>query len=399
MMSGSLEDRSRISRASVLRGGLGLAGAALLAACGAPVTSGGVPTAQPSATAAPAGAATTPPAAATAPAKTAGAATAAPASGGDQAEVEKLYAEAKKEGKVVWWTAHYAQSAAEVVRDAFVAKYPGIEVEFIRQTAQVVYQRLTQNLKAGVKELDVFASTDESHYVALKKQNVFASFTPAGLDQLPKEYQVIDPDRTYHVGALGFDVINYHTQKGAPLQKWTDLLDEKWREQITVGHPGFSGYVGNWVVAMWDKYGWDYFTRFEKNKPKINRSVNDTVTDILAGERAVGSGPDNYSLEKKAAGNPIDIQFPSDDSILIVAPIAVMKDAPHPSAGRLFMNFVYTKEYSQTLAKTFNYPLRVDVPPPSGKPLAEVKLYRNKPERLEQAIPDAIAKWRETFGV
>src|SRR5437870_11996355 len=129
-------------------------------------------------------------------------------------EEQKLYEAAKKEGKVVWWTAHYVQSAAEAVRDAFVAKYPGIEVEFIRQTAQVIYQRLTQNLKAGVKELDVFASTDESHYVALKKQNVFAPFTPAGIDQLPKEYQVIDPDRTYHVGALGFDVINYHTQKG-----------------------------------------------------------------------------------------------------------------------------------------------------------------------------------------
>ncbi|HEY3111770.1 MAG TPA: extracellular solute-binding protein [Chloroflexota bacterium] len=416
-MSRSLNDRSPISRASVLRGGLGLVGAALVAACGAPVTSGGVPTSAPAPTAAakeapaaqptptaapaatkPAGAATKPAGAATAPA-TSAAATAAPAASGDQGDVEKLYAEAKKEGKVVWWTAHYAQSAAEVVRDAFVAKYPGIEVEFIRQTAQVIYQRLTQNLKAGVKELDVFASTDESHYVTLKKQSVFASFTPAGLDQLPKEYQVIDPERTYHVGALGFDVINYHTQKGAPLQKWTDLLDEKWREQVTVGHPGFSGYVGNWVVAMWDKYGWDYFTKFEKNKPKINRSVNDTVTDILAGERAVGSGPDNYSLEKKAAGNPIDIQFPSDDAILIVAPIAVMKDAPHPSAGRLFMSFVYTREYSQALAKTFNYPLRADVPPPSGKPLAEVKLYRNKPERLEQGIPDAIAKWRETFGV
>src|SRR5262249_47159920 len=53
---------------------------------------------------------------------------------------EKLYAEARKEGKVVWWTAHYALSAAEAVRNAFVAKYPGIEVEFIRQTAQVIYQ-------------------------------------------------------------------------------------------------------------------------------------------------------------------------------------------------------------------------------------------------------------------
>src|SRR6266849_7356335 len=67
-----------------------------------------------------------------------GALTAAGESALDEAA---LYAEAKKEGKVVWWTAHYQLSAAEDVRDAFVAKYPGIEVQFIRQNAQAVYQR------------------------------------------------------------------------------------------------------------------------------------------------------------------------------------------------------------------------------------------------------------------
>jgi len=43
--------------------------------------------------------------------------------------------------------------------------------------------------------------------------------------------------------------------------------------------------------------------------------------------------------------------------------------------------------------------LRADVPPPSGMPIDRVKWYRNKAERLAKAVPDAIAKWRETFGV
>ncbi len=312
---------------------------------------------------------------------------------------ETLYADARKDGKVAWWTSHYALSAAEAVRDAFLAKYPGIQVEFIRQTAQVIYQRLSQNLKARVRELDVFASTDEAHYVTLKKQGALAPYTPPGISNLPKTFQDIDPDRTYHVGALGLVLINYRAKLANVPQKWTDLLDEKWQGKISLGHPGFSGYVGNWVVAMWDKYGWDYFTKLAKNKPKIARSIFDTVTDIVSGERAVGAGPDNLSLESKAKGNPIDIQFPSDDSILIVSPIAIMKDAPHPNAAKLFENFFYTREYSQAIAKTFNYPLRSDVPAPSGVPLDKVKWYRNKAERVEKGIPDAIAKWRETFGV
>jgi iron(III) transport system substrate-binding protein len=319
--------------------------------------------------------------------------------GAAPADEAGLYAEAKKEGKVVWWTAHYALNAAEAVRDAFVAKYPGIEVQFIRQTAQVVYQRLTQNLKAGVREVDVFASTDEAHYLTLKKQGVLAAYAPLGVDGLPKPFQRVDPDNTYHIGALGFVVINYHPKVTTPPQKWTDLLDPKWKGYITLGHPGFSGYVGNWVVAMWDKYGWDYFMKLAKNNPKIGRSINDTVTDIVSGERLVGAGPDNYSLDNKNRGNPINIQFPADDAILIVSPVAILKDAPHPNAARLFESFFYTKEYSMSMARTFNYPLRADVPPPSGVTIDKVKWYRNKAERLDKGVPDAIGKWRETFGI
>ena len=375
-------------RRDFIRSALGASGVLLLAACAAPAatpapTTGGAaakPTSAPAPTVAPA-------------------TTSAPATAGN-ADLDQLYAAAKQEGHLTWWTAHYAQDAADAVHDAFVAKYPGIEVEYIRQTAQVVYQRLTENLKAGTHAVDVFASTDESHYLTLKPQGVLAQYTPVGVDVLPQQYRDIDPDHTYHVGAIGFVLVNYNTSKVPnPPQTWNDLLDAQWKDQITVGHPGFSGFVGNWTVAMWDKYGWDYFTKLAQNNPKIGRSINDTVTDIVAGERLVGAGPDNYSLSQKAAGNPIDVQFPTDDAILIVSPVGIMKDAPHPNAARLFESFYYSQEYSQTMAKTYNYPLRSDVASPTGKSVDQIKSYRNKGERLQTGIPDAIEKWRETFGV
>ena len=314
------------------------------------------------------------------------------------ADVSKLYAAAKKEGTVVWWTAHYAQSAADRVRDAFKAKYPGIEVQFIRQTAQVVYQRLTQDLKSNVHEVDVFASTDEAHYVALKKQNVLAEFVPADVGKVPPSLRNLDPDETYQIGALGFVLINYNT-KVQPAHRFPALGDPKWKNQLTLGHPAFSGYVGNWVVAMNDKYGWEFFKSISGNNPKIGRSINDTVTDIVAGERMIGAGPDNYSLERKSQGNPIDIVYPDDDAILITSPVAVLRQAPHPSAGRLFMNFMYSREYSEALVKSYNYPLRTDVPSANGVKLDKIRWHRNKVERLESGIPEVVAKWRELFNV
>lgn len=315
------------------------------------------------------------------------------------ADVSKLYDAAKKEGSVVWWTAHYAQDAAERVRDAFKAKYPGIEVQFIRQTAQVIYQRLAQDLKAGVHELDVFASTDEAHYVELKRQSALAQFVPADIDKIPAQFRNLDGDGYYQLGTIAFVLFNYNPSKLQSAHRWPQLSDPRFKGQITLGHPAFSGYVGNWVVAMNDKYGWDYFQKLVPNQPKINRSIYDTVADIVGGERTIGAGPDSLSLEKKAGGNHIDVYYPDDDTILVTAPVAVLKDAPHPNAARLFTNFYYSREYSQALVKTFNFPLRTDVPSANGAKLDKIRWTRVKVERLTSGVPEVIAKWRETFGV
>ena len=316
------------------------------------------------------------------------------------ADVSKLYDAAKKEGTLTWWTGHYAQDAAERVRETFKAKYPGIEVQFIRQTGQVIFQRLTQDLKNNVHQVDVFASTDEAHYPLLKKQNALASFVPADIDKIPAQFHQLDPDETYQLGDIALMLFNYNPKKTSAPKKWGDLLDPKYKDQLTVGHPGFSGYVGNWVLAMTDKYGWDnYFKKFAANNPKIGRSVFDATTDIISGERVLGPGADSLALEKNAQGNNVAIAFPEDETVMCVAPVAVLREAPHPNAARLFMNFYYSKEYSETMAKTFNLPLRSDVPAAGGVHFDRLKLYRSKVDRLQTGIPEVIAKWRETFNV
>src|ERR1700737_3752930 len=64
-------------------------------------------------------------------------------------DVSKLYGAAKAEGSVTWWTAHYEQSAAESMMAAFKAKYPGIEVNLLRQTANTLNPRLRPALTHG----------------------------------------------------------------------------------------------------------------------------------------------------------------------------------------------------------------------------------------------------------
>ena len=240
----------------------------------------------------------------------------------------------------------------------------------MRTTAQVAYQRLLQDLKNNQIVCDVFSSTDVGHYVRLKAEGKFEKYMPETASKILPEFRNFDPDGYYHTTSAGLVVITYNTAKVKPEEapkKWTDLLDIKWKGKVSTGHPGFSGYVGTWVLMMKNLYGWSYFEKLEKNKPQIGRSINDTVTALVAGERQVAAGADGSTLFSAARGNPLAVSYPSDGSVLIIAPSAIIKGTKHLNAAKLFMEYLNSVEAAKINAKHFAIPLRPEVPAAAGR--------------------------------
>jgi iron(III) transport system substrate-binding protein len=319
-----------------------------------------------------------------------------------QDALAKLYEEAKKEGELTWYTAHYTTETAESVGRDFGAKFPGVKCNVVRTTAQVAYQRLLQDIKNNAPVCDVFSSTDEGHYVRLKGEKRFADYVAPNASKLLPQFQGFDPDNTYFATAAGMNVLVYNTGKvkaeDAP-KNWPDLLDPKWKGQISTGHPGFSGYVGTWVVQMRKLYGWDFFKKLEKNKPQIGRSVNDPVTVLNSGERNVGVSGSNTIGLSAAKGNPIAISYATDGSVLMITPSAVMANAPHPNAARLFMNYLLGEDHARVSVAEFGYPVIAGIEAPKGlKGLNEIKVIRPTTQEILKGIPEVIEEWRDTFG-
>jgi iron(III) transport system substrate-binding protein len=315
-------------------------------------------------------------------------------------DTTKLYADAQKEGKLVWYTAQFELSQAQKIVEAFKKKFPGIEVDLTRQTSQVIAQRFTQDFKNNANTVDVVGTADEGNFVEFKKMDSLVAYTPPDIAFLPKEFQNLDKDSTYFTSALALIVISYNTTLvTTPPKVWKDMLDSKWAGKITLGHPGYSGQVLNWVLAVSNKYTWSYFQDMAKLNPKIGKSINDTLTDEASGERQIGASAHSVTLGRKADGKPVDAVFPSDFTVLVVQPQGVAKKAPHPNAARLFQNFNFSKEMSQTMAETFQAPIRTDVPGPGGLSLDKIKTVRVGVDQLTSGLAEAKAKWREIMGV
>jgi iron(III) transport system substrate-binding protein len=317
---------------------------------------------------------------------------------------QQLYEAAKKEKNFTWYTAHYDSETAAAICAGFEKKYSGIKCNNIRTTAQVAYQRLAQDQKAGLAVSSVISSTDLSHYGRMKQDGWLMPYRPKTLGELVDSFKPYnDPDDLFFVTAAGLVLLTYNTgtvQAAEAPKKWTDLLDPKWKGKVSIGHPGFSGYVGTWVVQMRKLYGWDYFKKLELNKPRIGRSINDTVTMLNAKESWVAAGPSATTLQSRDKGNPLALSYPEDGALLMISPSGILKNAPAPNTAKLFMEYLLSREGNEIMVKMYQDPVNKFVKPlPGSKSLSEMKTIRPSYDEIAKGIPEVKELFRDTFGI
>jgi iron(III) transport system substrate-binding protein len=321
-----------------------------------------------------------------------------------QSDPEKqLYEAAKAEARLTWYTAQFDQALATKVGSAFTQKYPGVQVNVIKATAQVGFQRLLQDIKAGQIQSDVYSTTDVSQFVYLKEHGNLVKYTPEGAKKIVKAFQDIDPDGYYHVNAAGLVALIYNKDKvkeaDAP-KNWPDLADSKWVGQVAFGDPNYSGMVGVWTVAMAKLYGWDFFTKLNASKPLIGRSIDDAVTMLNSGERSVAIADPATTMRSIAKGNPLAIVYPTDGAVATLQPSGIIKDSKSPNAAKLFMEFLFSTENAKVVSENFEQSLRPEVPPASGaKSLADVKVVSPTLDEISKNLAGNREKWKETFGM
>ncbi|HEU5017008.1 MAG TPA: extracellular solute-binding protein [Pseudolabrys sp.] len=317
------------------------------------------------------------------------------------AEQSPLAQKAKSEGELTWYVgsidAHTAQSAGH----AFTAKY-GVKVNVVRAASQIVFRRLMQDLGQGAANADVFSSVDIAHFIDLKSKSALAHYRPENAAEVLPQFQNLDPDGYFYATVASVIALGYNTKKvqaDAAPKSWTDLLDAKWTDKIALGHPAYSGFAGSWAAQMFKLYGKSYFEKLAKLQPLVSRSLLDATTLLTSGERWLTASPIAPLMVSADKGNPIAIIYPSDGSILVSTPSGVMKNAPHPNAARLFMEFLLGPEFSRILVKARYETMRADVKPlPGVKSVADLKVIQPTAEDQIKGIPAVAELWRDTFG-
>jgi iron(III) transport system substrate-binding protein len=310
---------------------------------------------------------------------------------------------AKKEGKVVFYTAMDLQFAERLAR-TFEEKFPGISVRVERSGAERVFQRIGQEYQSNIHAVDVVNTADQSHVIIWKREGWLEPYLPEDVAKyFDKKYY--DPDALalttrVLVSAFGINT-NLVKMEEAP-KSFADLLDPKWKGKMVKAHPAYSGTIMNATFQIARDLGWEYFEKLAKQNVLQVQSATDTPKRIELGERAIMiDGASYLVIRGKEAGKPVDIVYPSEGTPVATSPSAVMKGAPNPNGARLFQNWMHSREGQQLLvdyARQYS-PHAQTVEKPGVRPLAQIKLMAEDAEGVEKASDEIKRRYSQYFKV
>lgn len=314
----------------------------------------------------------------------------------------QLVAAAVKEGTVVFYTATDV-AVAEKLANAFQAKYPGVKVQVERSGAERVFQRINQEYGSKIYSADVIETSDAVHFISFKRSGWLQPAVPGDVARFwPKEQR--DADGQYAAYRAHLSVIAYNgklvTKDEAP-KSHADLLDPKWKGKLVKAHPGYSGTIMTGTQALSQALGWGYFEKLGQQRVMQVQSSTEPPKKLAQGERPVMADGNEYNVFLlKESGVPIEPVYAAEGTPLVVGNAALLKNAPHPNAARLFYHFMFTREAQQANSdvgglRSFHREVKEK---PGRAPLAQIKLLTSDPVALEGQVETIKKKYEEYFG-
>jgi iron(III) transport system substrate-binding protein len=314
----------------------------------------------------------------------------------------ELETAAKGEGRVVFYTATDV-AVAERLAGLFREKYPEIQVQVERAGSERVFQRIGQEYTSGIYNADVIETSDAVHFEYFKREGWLEPMVPEVVASLWPETEK-DPDGNFAAYRAHLSVLAYRTdlmpEADAP-KTWTDLLDPKYKDKMVKAHPGYSGTVMTATFALSQALGWEWFEKLGGQNVMQVQSSTEPPKKLAQGERALEIDGNEYNVFRlQEEGVPIKIVYPAEGTPLAVGNAAVLAEAPHPNAAKLFYSFLFSKE-AQQLNSDFGglRSFHPEVVEKAGRtPLKDIKVLESDPEALEPEIDTIKSNYERYFG-
>ncbi len=291
------------------------------------------------------------------------------------ADWERTVEAAKKEGKVVLYTANVGVKFHHDIAAAFTRRY-GIGVELLEARASELRERIRTEQAAGRSLGDV--SHNGSTTSTLQQRD--GAFQPYGalpaLSLLDERHAANGTRVPIFSIVYGMLVNTRLVPAGSEPKSWKDLLDPRWKDKILCDDMRALGGGSVLFFVTTDRFGREFHEKFAQQNPVFTRDISGSERRVARGEYPIWV-PFAFSNYEQLKSLPVKPIVPAEGATYVNYEIAVLKDAPHPNAARVLMNYFLEKDAQLVYANGGYVPTTRGVTlgaPPEIRQLIEVKL-------------------------
>lgn len=294
-----------------------------------------------------------------------------------------LYEKAKKEGIIVSYDTGpgWANWIGEF--KAFQKRYPEVTIVYNDLGSGVTVARLEKERMRAQADTAYYSVT---YGPIAKEKGVTEGFIPPNFDKLGALLKDGEGHWfTLHMGTVAI-VVNNKVVKTIP-KTWSDLLKPEFKGSIVYLDPRTTG-IGHAICLATayamegneknPKPGIEFLAKLHKSGNIKRYEATVPYAKFLKGEIPVWITYDFNGYKAKYIGEAdATVVIPSEGSITVPYVISLVKNAPHPNAGKLWLSFIMSNEGQKIFANGFVRPSvpGVELPPDVAEKLLPPSAY------------------------
>jgi iron(III) transport system substrate-binding protein len=266
-----------------------------------------------------------------------------------------LYAGAKNEGKITWYTSLAGDSYKGMVK-SFEAKYPGVKIEAYRVSGSDMTTRLYEESKAKRYIADTIETT-EGNLMFMRDAFLLRPYHSPHFASYPEDAKEKGERGLYFWGIaresyIGFAYNKKLLSKNAIPKNYEGLLhpELKGRMGVSISDPSYKV-----IGAMIKTRGVEFVKKLKSQEIALHSIIPPALLDLIASGEVLASPAifRNHTLNAIAKGAPVE-WVPMDIVPTNVGGAAIAAQPPHPHGALLLADYLLGPD-GQAILEKFEY--------------------------------------------
>ena len=313
---------------------------------------------------------------------------------------DELVKAATKEGSLMIYGTTQIDHMHALIKH-FNQKYPSVKANYHRQGTTAVYERILREQRAGLFNADVYGGIGGLQAWLLAQKGALASYISP--ERVAISNNLKDKEGYWTAAYTVSFVTAFSTRQVARAEApraHDDFLLPKWKGKMWLNEDDIE-----WYATMFEIMGKEKATQFMRRLAqqdlRYGRDPSLAIELLCAGEFPMMIGIHFHHTERlRQRWCPLDWVVAEPGYNRPPIAIALAKNAPHSAAGKLFIDFILSRDGQKAIQTVaLRYPVRSDVEL-TGEllKLKGIRYWDSNWDSVFRNIESHHKSFRETFG-